>query len=92
MSPIKANKRPYKDTLVKQIKLMAKDLYENAEKFVGDKEFMTGFDIWMHFPTGEYDGAPTIEVNAEYVPDNYRLAFEPDTEEAEEELKKGLKK
>lgn len=79
----------YKPTLVKTIKLLAKDLFENAEKYVPDKDYMTDFDIWLHIPSAGYDReVPTIEVNAEFYPDKYVLAVQPDSKEAKEELEK----
>ena len=79
----------YKPTLVRTIKLLAKDLFENAEKFVPDKDYMTDFDIRLHIPTAS-DGfdPPTIEVNAEFYPDKFVLAVQPDSKEAKEELEK----
>ena len=76
----------YKPTLVKTIKLLAKDLFENAEKYVPDKDYMTDFDIWLRIPSG--GEPPTIEVNVEFYPDKFVLAVQPDSEEAKEELEK----
>lgn len=79
----------FKPTLVRTIQLLAKDLFENAEKYVPDKDYVMDFDIWLHIPSGSYDREmPTIEVTAEYFPDKYMLAIQPDSEEAKEELKK----
>lgn len=79
----------YKPTLVKTIKLLAKDLFENAEKYVPDKDYMTDFDIWLHITSGSYEREiPTIEVTAKYFPDKYVLAVQPDSKEAKEELEK----
>lgn len=79
----------YKPTLVKTIRLLAKDLFENAEKYVPDKDYMTDFDIWLHIPSASDQwNAPTIEVNAEFYPDKYVLAVQPDSKEAKEELEK----
>lgn len=79
----------YKSTLVRTIKLLAKDLFENAENYVPDKDYMTDFDIWLHIPSGSYEREmPTIEVTAKYFPDKYVLAAQPDSKEAKEELEK----
>lgn len=78
----------YKDHLVRTIKLLAKDLYENAEKYVGDKEYRTSMDIWLHLPCGADRDCPIIEVNTEYLPDEYVLAVDPDSEESTKELEK----
>ena len=79
----------YKPTLVRTIKLLAKDLFENAEKYVPDKDYMTDLDIWLHIPSAsEQWDAPTIEVNTEFYPDKFVLAIQPDSKEAKEELDK----
>lgn len=79
----------YKPSLVRTIKLLAKDLFENAEKYVPDKDYMADFDIWLHIPSsGSGFDAPTIEVNAEFYPDRFALAIQPDSKEAKEEIEK----
>lgn len=79
----------YKPTLVRTIKLLAKDLFENAEKYVPDKDYMTDFDIWLHIPSAsENFDPPTIEVNAEFYPDKFVLAVQPDSKEAKKEISK----
>lgn len=81
----------YKSTLVRTIKLLAKDLFENAENYVPDKDYMTDFDIWLHITSaGEFSDVPTIEVTAKYLPDKPVLISQPDSKEAREEVSKPL--
>ena len=61
--------KSFRDILIDQIKLLAKDLYENAEKYIPAKDYMTDFDIWMHFPR-DCSEAPSTEVVVSFLPDD----------------------
>lgn len=61
-------KRAYNEQLVEKVKALGQELIDRAEDLVGTGDLISGFDIWLRFPT---DMFPTIEVTRSHLSKNY---------------------
>lgn len=57
----KSHEEAFRARLVAIVKQTARDVYDNAEDFVGTTDLMTDFDIHLHFSPSGIE-APTIEI------------------------------
>lgn len=48
-----------KEELIELVKASGQEIIDRAEDLVGDGDLITGFDIWLRFPSGE---CSTVEV------------------------------
>ena len=62
------------ETIIQNIKDVGQSLINNAEKIVADYKYRQGFYITCH--VDEYDRAPYISVETEFIPENIIKRFE----------------
>lgn len=64
-------------TIIQNIKDCGQSLIDNAEKIVSDYKYRDGISIYCY--VDEYDRAPYISVNVDFVPENTVKRFEEGT-------------
>lgn len=65
------------ETIIQNIKDCAQSLIDNAEKIVGDYKYRQGLVITCY--VDEYDRAPYISIQEEFIPENTIKRFEDGT-------------
>ena len=65
------------ETIIQNIKDCGQALIDNAEKIVNDYKYREGLSITCY--VDEYERAPYISVNVDFVPENTVKRFEDDT-------------
>lgn len=60
-------KKPFKDILIDQVRLMGEMLIDNAEEIVGDMKGITELNVILHFPQ-TIRGFPTMTIDRHHTP------------------------